>query len=79
MCIRDRPYGEPQLSKRGLYIGDLNRDDIMKIMYILQYSDGNNDLIDIADRMKVGVIELKKIVELLEQYELLTYIDKNRY
>lgn len=65
------PYGEPQLSKRGLYIQNLSRDDVMKIMYILQYSDQQNDLIDIAERMKINVLELKSIINILKKYHLL--------
>lgn len=69
--INLQPYGEPQLSKRGLYIGDLSREKIMQIMYLLQYSDGQNDLIDIAERIKVKVDELKPLVELLQKHQLL--------
>ncbi|RME18198.1 MAG: DUF4910 domain-containing protein [Bacteroidetes bacterium] len=69
--INLQPYGEPQLSKRGLYIGDLSRDDIMQIMYILQYSDGNNDLMDIAERTKTNVHHLKKLADILQQHNLL--------
>lgn len=70
--INQYPYGEPQLSKRGLYTQNLSRDDVMKIMYILQYSDMQNDLIDIADRMKVSVLELERIVGLLKENKMIT-------
>lgn len=46
------PYGEPQLGKRGLYapvghaLGDLN----LAVLWVLTYSDGEHDLIDIAER-----------------------------
>ncbi|GAB4204746.1 MAG: DUF4910 domain-containing protein [Bacteroidia bacterium] len=69
--INLQPYGELQLGKRGLYIGDLSREDIMQIMYILQYSDGNNDLIDIAERAKTKVNHLKKLADILQQHNLL--------
>ena len=65
------PYGEPQLGKRELYIGDLNRDQVMQIMYILQYSDGMNDLIDIAERIKMDINDLYPLVQLLIEKKLL--------
>lgn len=65
------PYGEPQLGKRGLYVGDLSRDQVMQIMYILQYSDGMNDLIDIAERIKVDIKNLHPLVQLLIEKKLL--------
>lgn len=69
--INQYPYGEPQLSKRGLYIGELNRDEVMQMMYILQYSDGSNDLIDIAERIKIKVNDLSKVVDLLIKNKLI--------
>lgn len=65
------PYGEPQLGKRGLYTGNVSREEVMQMMYILQYSDGQNDLIDIAERMKMNVKELNKVVELLVKHKLI--------
>ncbi len=47
------PYGEPQLGRRGLFrtLGaQRNRDEIEKAMWwALNYSDGNNDIIDISN------------------------------
>ena len=47
------PYGEPQLSKRGLYptvgAGTIAPEAVKRIMYLLAYSDGSNDLVDIAN------------------------------
>ena len=50
------PYGEPQLSKRGLYsnIGgapDGEAESQTRRMYLLAFCDGSTDLIDIADRL----------------------------
>lgn len=69
--INQYPYGEPQLSKRGLYIGDLSREEIMQMMYILQYSDGNNDLIDIVERISASIQDVKQILALLEKQNLI--------
>ncbi|GIV27774.1 MAG: aminopeptidase [Bacteroidia bacterium] len=70
--LNQYPYGEPQLGKRNLYVGNLNREKVMQIMYILQYSDGNNDLLDIANRINVNVKELKPLVDLLCENKLLS-------
>ncbi len=72
--INQYPYGEPQLSKRNLYVQNLTREEVMQIMYILQYSDMNNDLIDIAERIKINVLELKKIIPLLKENKLISII-----
>ena len=71
--INQKPYGEPQLSKRNLYTDQLSRAEIMQIMYILQYSDGQNDLIDIAERINIPSTELYGLVQLLQKHHLLTY------
>jgi aminopeptidase-like protein len=69
--INQIPYGEPQLGKRGLYTENFSRDEIMKMMYILQYSDGTNDLIDIAERIKINVSNLKETLEILKENNLI--------
>lgn len=48
------PFGEPQLGKRGLYptIGGKTSDtptSVERLMYLLGYSDGTKDLVDIAN------------------------------
>lgn len=69
--INSIPYGEPQLGKRNLYINHLSREQVMQIMYILQYSDGRNDLIDIAERIGVPVKDLSTLADLLIEKDLL--------
>ena len=47
------PYGEPQLDRRGLYptLGAQGNGNgaVERIMYLLAYSDGTKDLVDIAN------------------------------
>ncbi|GIH69065.1 DUF4910 domain-containing protein [Sphaerimonospora thailandensis] len=48
------PYGEPQLGRRGLY-GSLGgrsdtRDDQMAMLWVLNLSDGDHSVLDIAER-----------------------------
>ncbi len=69
------PFGEPMLSKRDAYptlsegfqahsAGDL-------ALYILNFSDGQHDLVDIAERAGCKVHHLEKIAELLVEKKLL--------
>lgn len=48
------PYGEPQLGKRGLYESLGGRSDAqdaqLAMLWVLNYSDGTNDLLAIAER-----------------------------
>ena len=55
------PYGEPQLGRRGLYptlgTADQNRR-VEAMMWVLNLSDGNHDLLAIAERSGVSIREL---------------------
>jgi aminopeptidase-like protein len=64
--INNMPYCEPNLGSRGLYPtigGEKASQEIKIIKYILGYSDGNYDLIDIANLMNQNVLEFKDIIE----------------
>ena len=51
------PYGEPQLGKRGLYESLGGRSDAkdaqLAMLWVLNLSDGNHDLLAIADRARL--------------------------
>ncbi|TDV46886.1 DUF4910 domain-containing protein [Actinophytocola oryzae] len=51
------PYGEPQLGKRGLYESLGGRSDAkdaqLAMLWVLNLSDGTNDLLTIADRARL--------------------------
>ena len=79
------PYGEPQLGKRDLF-PSLNspatrnhssdqlsdqRQFLKRSMMILNYSDGEHSMIDIAARCGCGVETLEPVLEKLEQVGLL--------
>ncbi len=67
--------GDPQLGKRGLYpnLSKNGSSDITKDMVnFIGYADGNNDLIDISNIIKVPVWKLYPIVKKLENSNLLT-------
>jgi aminopeptidase-like protein len=52
------PYGEPQLGKRGLYDSLGGRSDAkqaqMAMLWVLNLSDGEHSLLDIAERSGIG-------------------------
>lgn len=57
-----RPKGEPQLGKYGLFpaIGGhkTNDDRTMAYLWILNLADGNNSLVDIAERSKMPFVDI---------------------
>lgn len=65
------PYCEPQLGKRGLYTSNTNplgsRKFVHDRMHLLTYTDGEHDLIDIAELKNISVFDLEEhIAPLLE-------------
>lgn len=72
------PFGEPQLGKRGLYpaVGS-SVDTAMKVnalMWMLNLSDGTNDLIGISERSGVSFTELYDAAGKLERSGILEKI-----
>ncbi len=67
--INTMPYCEPQLGKRGLYptlcSPKGNSDFVKTMMWILNLSDGNYDLISISERSKIPIKELIPVVDKL--------------
>ena len=69
--------GEPQLEKRGLYLmisTKSSKKEVKKMMHFIAYADGENDLIDISNKINVPVWELYPIIEKLRQVDLLSGI-----
>jgi len=69
--------GEPQLGKRGLYptIGIKSSGQQVKTMMdVIAYADGDHDLIDISDKIKVPVWEIYPIIEQLKKADLITAV-----
>ncbi len=55
------PYGEPQLGRRGLYptLGAVDQAErVQAIMWVLNLSDGNHDLLSIAERSGLSIDQL---------------------
>lgn len=68
---------EPQLGKRGLYPTVSQKgshDEVTSMMDFIAYADGENDLIDISNRINVSVKELLPIVLKLEKAGLIKVV-----
>ena len=68
---------EPQLGKRGLYptLGVPGSDeDVRTVMNVLAYSDGEADLLQIADTIGADVLQCSEIAERLERLGILQVI-----
>ncbi|WP_162309279.1 DUF4910 domain-containing protein [Cohnella abietis] len=78
-------HGEPKLDKRGLYPylgGTRTKEEQRQISFItnlIAFSDGHNDLIDIAEKLGEMGKELNKPAQLLEQHGLLRSLNVERY
>jgi len=69
------PKCEPQLGKRGLYkkIGGRNDKDTvqMALLWVLNLSDSNNDLLSIAERSGLPFDQIAEAAMILREYDLL--------
>lgn len=72
------PYGEPMMSKRNLYptVNEPENQDQREfaktMMRILNYSDGTNSIIEIAEKYDTRVDELRLAIEQLQEANLLS-------
>ena len=69
------PYCEPQLGKRGLYRstgGESIATEINALLWVLNLSDGENTLLDIAERSGLDFATIKNAADLLCQNGLLS-------
>jgi aminopeptidase-like protein len=70
--------GEPQLGRRGLYPTLSTRgasQTVRRLMDVLAYSDGEHDLLAIADLLGIPVWELSEVAQQLLAHELLADCD----
>jgi aminopeptidase-like protein len=68
------PYCEVQLGKRGLYgssAGSVNETEISARLWVLNLSDGNHSVLDIAERSGIEFSIVRDSAELLRQNGLL--------
>ena len=72
-----RPYGEPQLGKRGVYraLGGTDiADTQLALFWVLALSDGQNDLLQIAQRSSLPFAVIRDAALILERQELLAAV-----
>jgi aminopeptidase-like protein len=72
--VNQNPKCEPQLGRRGLYRkmgGVAGADDELAMLWLLNLSDGNHSLLDIAERSKCSVALIRKAAEMLVIQHLL--------
>lgn len=77
------PYGEPMLGKRDLYpsvnAGGIRPDDVQDFIHrellLLNYCDGDTDMLDVAGRADRPLSDLRPVVDLLEEKDVLRRVD----
>ena len=69
------PKCEPQLGKRGLYAAIGNQKDSdtekMAMLWVLNFSDGQHTLLDIAERANLPFAKIRSAAEILVEHQLL--------
>jgi len=82
------PYGEPQLGRRDLYPNTNSRanegasaDNVVdgrtflnRILYALNYADGQHDGLEIAAKCGAPIGEMRAVIETLERNQLLRFV-----
>lgn len=80
--LNQQPKCEPQLGRRGLYTGlgseDERRRHEMALLWVLNLSDGDHDLLAVAERANVPFSEIKVAADALSRAELLKEIPRSR-
>ena len=69
--------GEPQLGRRGLYraIGGTDIPDVQfAMLWVLNLSDGEHSLLDIAERAGIDFAAIAAAADVLEAHELLAEV-----
>lgn len=75
-CYRNtNPKGEPQLGKRGLYSAFGGKKEAklteMALLWVLNFSDGEHTLLDIAEKANLPFRTLQQAAQLLVEHALL--------
>ena len=68
------PKGEPQLGKRGIYRkigGSIPESSLITMFWVLNYSDGEHSLLDIAEQSGITFREVRQAADLLFDHNLL--------
>ncbi|HEU0117288.1 MAG TPA: DUF4910 domain-containing protein, partial [Alphaproteobacteria bacterium] len=71
-------FAEPQLGKRGLYPALSTKSSVLEVqnmINLMNYADGNHDLVAIAERIGADINECAQIAEKLHKAGLLEVVD----
>jgi aminopeptidase-like protein len=75
-----QPYGEPQLGRRGLYRamgGESDPADLqMAMLWILNLSDGQHSLLDVAERSGMPFAVVRRAADVLAHHDLLEPLNR---
>ncbi len=75
--VNKSPCGEVQLGRRDLYRAFGEHDDRgvlqQAMMWVLNLSDGEHDLVMMAERSKIGLRDIQRAADLLTQHDLLEH------
>jgi aminopeptidase-like protein len=71
--VNQKPKGEPQLGRRGLYGGAQSdgEDRQRAYLWVLNLSDGKHSLLDIAEQANLPFVAIKQAAEALSNTDLL--------
>ena len=72
--LNTSPRGEPQLGKRGIYRtigGSIPEESLVNLLWVLNFSDGDHSLLDIAERSAISFREIRQAADLLQRHDLL--------
>ena len=78
--VNQNPYCEPQLGKRNLYRstgGEAIGQEINARLWVLNLSDGEHSLLDIAERSDIPFSAIREAASLLLQAGLLSTVSEN--
>ena len=73
--LNQNPFCEPQLGKRNLYRstgGETIEAEVNALLWVLNQSDGQRSLLDVAERSGLAFASIAKAAKLLQDHGLLT-------
>ncbi len=72
LMVNQKPKGEPRLGKRGLYRGmGGGSSEEMALLWVLNLADGQNSLLDIAERSGLPFRQIRRAADSLAATDLL--------
>jgi len=69
--VNTKPFCEPQLGKRGLYKSINGKQNEMAMLWVLNQSDGEHSLLDIAVKSGIPFEIIRQVADTLKSYDLL--------